>query len=214
MPFSVFMEICAYLLKTKNKFGELVMKIIIGSNNPAKIEAVKRAFQGNCDFLSVNVASGVSEMPFNDEETIKGAINRAANALKLGQGDIGIGLEGGVQETSYGLMLSNWGALASQDHPPIIAGGARILLPEEISKRLRNGEELGPVMDDYTNKQNIRKKEGAVGIFTNGYIDRVEMFTHLTKLLVGQFEYNQLQINGESSYERTVQQGKIGEKSN
>jgi inosine/xanthosine triphosphatase len=165
------------------------MKIIIGSNNPAKIEAVKHAFKGNYDFLSVNAFSGVSEMPFSDEETIKGAINRAENALKIGHGDIGIGLEGGVQETSYGLLLCNWGALASNEHPPIIAGGARILLPEEIAIRLRNGEELGPVMDEYTKKQNIRKKEGAVGIFTNGKIDRVEMFTHLTKLLVGQSEY-------------------------
>jgi inosine/xanthosine triphosphatase len=200
MPFSVFMGICTYLSKNKNKFGELVMKIIIGSNNPAKIEAVKRVFLGNFDFHSVNAASGVGDMPFNDEETIQGAINRAENSLKLGRGDIGIGLEGGVQETSYGLMLSNWGALASKEHPPLIAGGARILLPKEIAQRLRNGEELGPVMDDYTNKQNIRKKEGAVGIFTNGYIDRVEMFTHLTKLLVGQYEYNRLQIKGKSTY--------------
>jgi inosine/xanthosine triphosphatase len=176
------------------------MKIIIGSNNPAKIEAVKRVFLGNYVFHSVNAASGVGDMPFKDEETIQGAINRAENALKLGGGDIGIGLEGGVQETSYGLMLSNWGALASKEHPSLIAGGARILLPKEIAQRLRNGEELGPVMDDYTNRQNIRKKEGAVGIFTNGYIDRVEMFTHLTKLLVGQYEYNRLQIEGKSSY--------------
>jgi inosine/xanthosine triphosphatase len=166
------------------------MKIIIGSNNPAKIEAVKRAFKGNYDFFSVNALSGVSEMPFSDEETIKGAINRAESAIKIGHGDIGIGLEGGVQETSYGLLLCNWGAIASNELSPIIAGGARILLPEEIAIRLRNGEELGPVMDDYTNKQNIRKKEGAVGVFTNGNINRVEMFTHLTKLLVGQYEYH------------------------
>lgn len=172
------------------------MKIIIGSNNPAKIEAVKwafQAFQENYELFPINAASGVSEMPFTDEETIRGAINRAESALTIGQGDIGIGLEGGVQETSYGLLLCNWGALASKEHPPIIAGGARILLPDEIAILLRNGEELGPVMDDYTKKQNIRKKEGAVGVFTNGNIDRVEMFTHLTKLLVGQYEYRRLE---------------------
>jgi inosine/xanthosine triphosphatase len=169
------------------------MKIIIGSNNPAKIEAVKKAFQGSNDFYPVKSPSGVSEMPFTDEETIKGAINRAENALTIGEGDIGIGLEGGVQETSYGLLLCNWGVIASKEYPSIIAGGARILLPEEIANRLRNGEELGPVMDDYTKKQSIRKKEGAVGVFTNGKINRVEMFTHLTKLLVGQYEY-QLKI--------------------
>jgi inosine/xanthosine triphosphatase len=165
------------------------MKIIIGSNNPAKIEAVKAAFGEGHEFFPFDAPSEVSNMPFSDEETIQGAINRARNALKIGEGDFGIGLEGGVQETSYGLFLSNWGALALKGQPPLIAGGARIILPEEIAIRLRNGEELGPVMDDYTNQQNIRKKEGAVGVFTNGQINRAEMFTHLTKLLVGQYEY-------------------------
>jgi inosine/xanthosine triphosphatase len=166
------------------------LKIIIGSKNPAKISAVKNAFQNEeAEFISIDVPSGVSEQPFSDEETIKGSINRAVEALKQGNGDFAIGLEGGVQETSLGMLICNWGALASNDIAPIIAGGARILLPEEIAHRLRAGEELGPVMDDYAKQKNVRKHEGAVGIFTNGLINRVDMFTHLTKLLVGQYTY-------------------------
>nr|WP_263325391.1 DUF84 family protein [Neobacillus sp. Marseille-Q6967] len=166
------------------------MKIIIGSNNPAKIAAVKSAFQyRQSEFLSLDIPSGVSEQPFSDEETIKGAINRALGALERGKGDIGIGLEGGVQETTYGLVLCNWGALASKELEPIIAGGARFLLPEEIAVRLRAGEELGPVMDDYAAKENVRKNEGAVGIFTNGLINRAGMFSHIMNLLVGQYHY-------------------------
>ncbi len=167
-----------------------VMKIIIGSKNPAKINAVKNSFSLQvAEFISVDIPSGVNEQPFSDEETIKGAINRAVGALTQGNGDIGIGLEGGVQETSHGLLLCNWGALASNEMEPIIAGGARFLLPEEVAARLRAGEELGPVMDDYAKRQNVRKHEGAVGIFTNGRINRVEMFSHLMNLLVGQFTY-------------------------
>jgi inosine/xanthosine triphosphatase len=166
------------------------MKIIIGSNNPAKVAAVKNAFQfQQTEFLSLDIPSGVSEQPFSDEETIKGAINRAVGALNKGNGDIGIGLEGGVQETSQGLLLCNWGVLAAQNIDPIIAGGARFLLPNEIAERLRAGEELGPVMDDYAKKTNVRKNEGAVGIFTNGLINRSEMFSHIMNLLVGQFYY-------------------------
>lgn len=166
------------------------MKIIIGSHNPAKIAAVKNVFASyNAEFIQLDVPSGVSSMPFSDEETIKGAENRALASLESGKGDIGIGLEGGVQESKHGLFLSNWGALALQGMPPIIAGGARILLPDEIAERLRGGEELGPVMDEYARKQNVRKKEGAIGIFTNGYIDRTDMFTHIMKLLAGQYDY-------------------------
>lgn len=166
------------------------MRIIIGSNNPAKVAAVKNAFNGQqMEFLSLDIPSGVSEQPFSDEETIKGAINRAVGALKAGNGDIGIGLEGGVQESEQGLLLCNWGALASKNREPIIAGGARLLLPVEISIRLRAGEELGPVMDDYAKKKNVRKNEGAIGIFTNGLISRSEMFSHIINLLVGQYHY-------------------------
>ena len=41
-------------------------------------------------------------------------------------------------------------------------------------------------MDDYTNMENIRHNQGAIGIFTEGLIDRKEMFEHIVKLLVGQ----------------------------
>ena len=44
-------------------------------------------------------------------------------------------------------------------------------------------------MDDYAKKENVRKNEGAVGIFTNGLINRSEMFSHLMNLLVGQYYY-------------------------
>jgi non-canonical (house-cleaning) NTP pyrophosphatase len=97
-----------------------------------------------------------------------------------------------VQETSQGLLLCNWGALASKDLEPIIAGGARLLLPDQIAKRLRAGEELGPVMDDYAKMKNVRKHEGAIGIFTNGMVNRIEMFTHIMNLLVGQYQYKRL----------------------
>lgn len=166
------------------------MKIIIGSENPAKAAAVKNAFNlPEAEFLAIDVPSNVSAQPFSDEETIEGAINRAVAALEQGDGDIGIGLEGGVHMTKHGLFLCNWGALAEPGHPPLIAGGARIPLPDEIAGKLLAGRELGPVMDEYTMKKNIRKNEGAIGIFTNGQINRSEMFTHLTKLLAGQYEY-------------------------
>jgi non-canonical (house-cleaning) NTP pyrophosphatase len=44
-------------------------------------------------------------------------------------------------------------------------------------------------MDDFAKKENVRKNEGAVGIFTNGLINRSEMFSHIMNLLVGQYHY-------------------------
>lgn len=170
----------------------MLMKIAVGTTNPAKLEAVKKTFDVNAKIFSIKVASGVSEQPFSDEETVKGAINRAKASQLAFSSDVGIGLEGGVTETPFGLMLCNWGALVSRNEKisPIIAGGARILLPDSISARLRNGEELGPVMDDFCNQNDIRSHEGAVGIFTNGRVKRDAMFMHVVELLKGQHEYH------------------------
>ena len=166
------------------------MRIAIGSKNPAKVNAVKDAFRDyNVDIIAVDAASGVSEQPMTDEETIKGAINRALEAAEKAGASIGIGLEGGVQQTAQGLLLCNWGALTATGFEPIIAGGARLQLPEEVAEKVLAGNELGPVMDEYANKQNVRKNEGAVGIFTNGQVNRSEMFLHVMKLLAGQYEY-------------------------
>lgn len=166
------------------------MKIAIGSKNPAKITAVEEAFKDHhFDIMAVDAASGVSEQPMSDEETIKGALNRAIEAAEKAGASIGIGLEGGVQQTPHGLLLCNWGALTAKGRKPIIAGGARLLLPEEVAEKVLAGNELGPVMDEYAKKQNVRKNEGAVGIFTNGQVNRSEMFLHVMKLLAGQYEY-------------------------
>ncbi|KUP05529.1 NTPase [Bacillus coahuilensis p1.1.43] len=166
------------------------MNIAIGSKNPAKVGAVERACRPYLtgDFYSVDVDSGVSSQPFTDEETIQGAVNRAKKACLHLDANMGFGLEGGVQETSHGLFLCNWGAIyLREQQDSMIAGGARILLPEEIACRLRNGEELGPVMNDYSNRNDVRSKEGAVGIFTNSLMTRGAMFEHVTTLLIGQY---------------------------
>ena len=75
------------------------MKIAVGSRNPVKIEAVKRAFNkafGECEVIGVSVSSDISNMPISFEEGVKGAKNRAEKAIEKLKADFGVGLEGGV----------------------------------------------------------------------------------------------------------------------
>lgn len=165
------------------------MKIAIGSKNAVKINAVKEVFVGkDYSFQSDNVSSGVSEQPFSDQETVEGAMNRSLNVLKSTDATIGIGLEGGVVDTPQGIYLCNWGALTDGEIT-VTAGGARILLPDEFRESLLNGIELGTLMDNYTKKTEVGKNEGAVGIFTNGRMNRKDMFVHIVEMLRGQYEY-------------------------
>lgn len=167
------------------------MKVAVGSRNPVKVGAVKSTFS---DIMSacyeLEVPSGVSDQPLSDEETIEGAINRARACLGVVEdADIGIGLEGGVVDTELGMFVCNWGAISDRSGNLVVSGGARFLLPQEVAAGVRAGRELGPVMDDYTQTKDVRKKEGAIGIFTNGRITRQDMYAHLVMALRGQYEY-------------------------
>lgn len=164
------------------------MDVVIGSKNPAKIAAVKEVFSSD-NVLAAGAPSLVSDQPFSDAETRQGAINRAAGSLKAVSADIGIGLEGGVMYVDGKLYLCNWGALVTSNDVMHTGSGARVLLPSEIEAELRQGMELGCVIDDYAKREDVRKKEGAIGIFTNDRISRKTMFAHVVKLLYGQWEY-------------------------
>lgn len=167
------------------------MNIIVGSNNKAKVNAVRSVFSNEI-VIGHAVPSLVSAQPFSDTETKKGAINRATQCASLEPNVVGIGLEGGVMYMEKELYLCNWGALVTDDKQLYTASGARIRLSKEITKGLENGEELGNLIDDYIQKKNVRNYEGTIGIFTNGLISRKEMFSHVVTLLKGQWEYDKL----------------------
>ncbi len=164
------------------------MKIVIGSLNETKVKAVKDMFS-DADVIAESVPSDVSAQPIGDEETELGAINRAKNAKEIHSNSIGIGLEGGVMLVHNDLFLCNWGALVTETGNIYTASGARIKLPAEFKTKINQGFELSEIMDDYTRKKNTRHHEGAIGIFTNNQILRMDMFAHVVALLRGQMEY-------------------------
>lgn len=184
---------CKLCYSTEVKEVSLPMKIGIGTTNQAKSTAVriewKKHVKGST-FQEFNVMSGVSDQPIGDNETLTGAKNRALHVLKDSDIDIDIafGLEGGVKELDGVMYICNWGVLATKEGQVFMAGGAQIPLPEEVAKPIRAGEELGPVMDKYMMREGIRHKEGAVGVFTNGLVNRSDMFEHIIRLLIGQYQ--------------------------
>ena len=168
------------------------MKVVVGSKNKTKVGAVEKVWK-DVTITSLSVPSGVANQPFTDEETMQGAVNRAKRALQEGEAQIGIGLEGGVMKTEHGLFMCNWGALATNTGKTFVAGGARIKLPDDFLASLEDGKELSEVMEEFVQRKDIRSHEGAIGIFTDDYVDRTELFVHVVKLLVGQYKYDEKQ---------------------
>ena len=151
------------------------MKIAIGSMNPAKIAAVRQVVAQvwpESQLLPCAAPSGVSDMPMSDAECIAGARNRAEAARQQTAADLGIGIEGGVQMEPSGLMLTAWAVIVDGKGQEGLGSAGRLLLPGFIAAQIRQGRELGLIMDELLEEINVKHKDGAVGAFTNGLVNR------------------------------------------
>ncbi len=177
------------------------MIFFIGSTNPVKINAVKLATQDywpQAKLLGFEVDSQVSEQPHSDQETKLGAINRAKAALKIGkishqqelknnQDYFGVGLEGGVMMINDQMWTTIWVTVIDKNNKLFLANGGRFLVPEFLANQINQGEEMGPALSKYFNGRSVKTQEGLVGIVTNNYLDRAELYSAIVKLAIGQW---------------------------
>ena len=167
-----------------------VTRIAIGSINPVKCNAsrsVLSALYPAAAFLPVEVASGVSRQPWGDAETRRGALNRAEAALEAMGAELGIGLEGGVQETEFGLFTCAWCAIVDRMGRAGLGGSSCIRLPDLVADRVRSGVELGAAMDELSGQHNTKQNEGAIGLLTNGLSSRQAAYEALIQMALAPF---------------------------
>jgi len=164
------------------------MHVAVGSENPVKVAAVERCLPAAA-VTAVGVDSGVSEQPRGREETVEGARNRAVAALNDTEASLGVGIEGGVTDRSppAGLWLIMWAAITDGERTEYGAGPT-LRLPADLADRVRDGEELGPVLGDRLDRTAVNEQEGAVGVFTGGTLTRAEALASAVACALGPFE--------------------------
>ena len=161
------------------------MKMLVGSKNPVKIDAVKEAFKkyfASVEVSGYNVDSGVGAMPVG-QEVYDGAKNRAENLSEINKAnglnaDFFVGIEGGIAN-----IFEKWftfGSICIIDKNGNIGYGTspHFQLPPSIIKQLLQGIELGDVMDKLSNTHNSKQKFGAIGFFSNGIMNRKELYVY------------------------------------
>lgn len=175
------------------------MHLFVGSTNPVKINAVINAASETWPDVIVeghDVPSGIKEQPMGDEETRLGATNRAQAALTAGliihnsalldsTSCLGIGLEGGVVKLEGELWSTVWVAVVDKEGNIFESNGARFKIPDQIAQPILAGGEMGPVVSQMFGRSDIKQKQGAIGVLTQGFVDRTEEYTGITKLALG-----------------------------
>jgi len=160
-----------------------MVKVLVGSRNPVKLNAAKEAFSiffNKVEVAGIAVDSKVSSQPVGDE-TFEGAENRALelrarNEEKLLKANFFVGIEGGIIE-----LFNRWfvfGVMCIIDERGMKSYGCTPLFesPLCITEELLRGIELGDVMDELTGEDDTKQKQGAIGYFTRGVMDRKQYY--------------------------------------
>ncbi|EKO3606663.1 inosine/xanthosine triphosphatase [Vibrio metschnikovii] len=157
--------------------NQAIIHIIVASLNPAKINAVKSAFEQlfpnhTLQLQGVTVDSGVAAQPMSDEETKQGALNRVHHAEQAYPGaDFYVGLEAGIEQG----MTFAWMIVKSAEQYGE-SRSASLMLPPAINQRLHANNELGEIMDDVFGTDNIKQKGGAISLLTQHHLTRSSVY--------------------------------------
>jgi len=155
----------------------------VGSTNPAKVEAVRRALARlapGCETVAVDVPSGIGAMPLDESATREGALARARAALDRTGADVAFGLEGGaVLDGDRAWLTAHVVAVTREGSIGEAAWAA--------AKRLRAGEELGDVIDDLFGAKESKRQSGAIGLLTDGFVSRTDAFADLVAMACASF---------------------------
>lgn len=160
-----------------------IRTVAIGSTNPVKLaaaQAVIARIDSSIVVRAIATPSGVAAQPWGDEETQRGAENRARAARESADADLGIGIEGGVVEQADGLVRTcAWAVIIDRHGQRGLGGSLAMLLPAIVVERLRAGEELGHAIDVVAQTAGTGRGQGVVGIFTASLIDRQRAYEPL-----------------------------------
>jgi len=166
--------------------------VIIGSQNPVKVKCVKDSFcllfkADTFLFQGLETVSGVADQPITDEETYRGALNRAKHARDVfPKADFWVGIEGGISDDGKLMEAFAWVVIISTSNQSR-ARTATFLLPEKVASLVRQGIELGVADDRVFGRSNSKQKDGAVGLLTDGAIDRTAYYSHAVMLALVPF---------------------------
>ncbi|MDP2655975.1 MAG: inosine/xanthosine triphosphatase [bacterium] len=173
-----------------------MQKVVIASQNPVKITAVKQGFakmftDEEFEYVGVSVLSGVSHQPIGDE-TRTGAFGRVANARKeMPDAHYWVGIEGGLEVLEDDMMAFAWIVIMSRTH----TGKARsssFFIPKKVMELVQQGKELGDANDIVFQRSNSKQDNGAVGILTGDVITRTDYYTETVVLALIPFQNERL----------------------
>lgn len=172
-----------------------IIRIVVGSTNPVKVNAAKAAVAtlhptATIEVLPVKAPSGVADQPMTDSETKQGAINRVEWCRAQHHADYYLSMEGGVDNFDQGPATFAYVTIAT-DTQLCVGRTAHLPLPQQVFDKLGE-QELGDLMDALFNTVNVKQAGGAIGLLTQGNASRESIYTSALILASAPLRFRQL----------------------
>lgn len=175
------------------------MKIIVGSKNPNKVDAVREVFAelfpNDLEVIGIEVSSDISDQPLSMSETIRGAVNRAKNAFV--DCDMSVGIEGGLMEVpeSPGGHMQFEACILYDGTNSYLGFSGAFAVPKDVIETIkREGINLSAALKKHghTDHEYIGHDQGLVGILTKGKVDRKAYTIHALELMLAHYKSKEM----------------------
>ena len=154
-----------------------------------KVNGVQRAFRklshiapfDTIIFEPMKIESGVQATPLSIDELMTGARQRAETAFansgpKNSEIIFSVGVEGGLYVSQQHAFLQSWACVYDGKRNSFGSSGS-IEIPQALSDAVvRDGADLGKVIDIFAEQNDVRSNQGTWGILTRDLITREDSF--------------------------------------
>ncbi|MFX0069962.1 MAG: inosine/xanthosine triphosphatase [Candidatus Hermodarchaeota archaeon] len=170
--------------------SDKTIKVCVGSLNPSKINAVKKAFNvyfNRVQILSIKVDSKVPDQPIGLNNIINGAKNRAQSALsyliekeKWSRNIYGVGIEAGLVKISLArtnYMDFQFCVIIDENKNITLGSGIGFEYPPSVINEIFSDKnlEIGDVMGRLANNLNLKNEAGAISYLSKNTIIRTDI---------------------------------------
>lgn len=172
------------------------MQVVVGSENPVKVEAARQAFSIYFDAIEVRgvkVSSGVKPVPTSGAETLQGALTRVRGAaLAVSDADFSVGIEAGIITVDQYKLALGFAAVLKADELGLGSSSGFQLPSELVAKLDPTSDAFKQLIDDTLGGENLFQGVGVIGVLTQGKLTRTTILRDavicaLTRFLSPQF---------------------------
>lgn len=157
------------------------MKLLIGTKNPGKIEGAREAFKKYFDDFEIDgisVSSDVSEEPVNNE-IYDGARNRVDHLMQYAlenhiDAEYFLGVESGITNLLGKWVIISIAVIKDRNGYESWGTSSAFPVPDKYVDEIISTD-LGKVMDNIFQENDLRSGKGGISFLTNGVITRVDL---------------------------------------